>query len=181
MKQPTSHAKDPEAAAPLPDRRLPAIAAFAALAAGYCEWCERPRKGRDANKAAIQWLSRLNEGVLNLPKIPNREELPLAPRWHEIPDLRGDKHAHLGMFDWHYRKVFDPDPKGTDAPLLGWALDDLADVYRDLSGGLALYENGYPLNACHHWRMTYANHWGMHATGALVAIFFKHTKMRTQF
>ena len=172
MNHPIPDAADPAAADPLPDRRLPAIAAFATLAAGYCDWCEQPRKGRDPTKVAAHWLSRLNEAVLHLPKIPSREKLPDQPHGFDIPDSRRDKPKHLRMFNWHYRKVFDPDPNGTAPPLMGWALDDLADVYNDLSQGLALYESGYPLNACNHWRMSYTNHWGMHATGALVAMYF---------
>jgi hypothetical protein len=169
---PNSQTADAYAFRPTPNERLQVIATFAALAGGYCDWCEQRCKGRNPGKAAAQWLSRLNDDVFNLPKISHREKLPELPNWREVFNARQAKRTYLRMFNWHYRKVFDPDSNLAAAPLMGWALDDLADVYVDLSHGLALYESGYPLNASNHWQSTYANHWGMHATGALVGIYF---------
>lgn len=153
--------------------RLEAIAAFAVLARGYCAWCEQQRKGRNPRIAAAQWLSRLNEGVMYLPRVSLRERLPTPPRSLSLQARQARKRTHLGMFTGYYRKVFDAAPDGTEEPILGSVFDDLTGVYDDLSDGLALYDNGYPLNAQHHWHVMYRLHWGLHATGALVAIYFQ--------
>jgi Domain of unknown function (DUF5063) len=158
------------------DHRLVAIAGFAAVAQGYCDWCEQQRKGRNPGKAAAQWLSRLNESVLNLPHFSSREKLPPVPRVCELLDIRQDTRIHLNMFNWHYRKVFDLSPGSTEMPVIGWLQDDLTDVYNDLSRGLVLYENGYPLNACALWKSMHVSHWGMHATGAMMVIYLKKGK-----
>lgn len=155
------------------DPRLEAINTFAALARGYCEWCEHPRKGRHPGRLAMLWLSRVHEGVLNLPKVSRRESIPEGPGLRELQEREGRRRTHLYMFQTYYRKVFDPDPKGTEDPLLGSVVDDLVGVYSDLSNGLRLHENGYPLQACRQWVSSYENHWGMHATGALTAIYFE--------
>ena len=158
------------------DPRLPAISAFAAIARGYCDWCEHKRKGRDPDRLAAQWLCRVNEGVLNLPKVTWRERLPDAPDLRSLPPRQGERATHLAMFGGYYRKVFDPDPQGTEEPVLGSVFDDLRGVYGDLSEGLQLYENGYPLHACRHWVDMYLVHWGLHATGALTALYFERVR-----
>jgi hypothetical protein len=153
--------------------RLEAIAAFAALAKGYCDWCEQQRKGRNPRVAAAQWLSRLNEGIMNMPKATWKEQLPYPPNSWSLQARQTRSRIHLRTFNWQYRKVFDTAPDCTVEPFLGCVLEDLTGVYDDLSEGLALYDSGYPLSAQRHWQMMYILHWGLHATGALVAIYFK--------
>ncbi len=155
------------------DPRMETIAAFSTLAKDYCDWCEQRHKGRDPGRIAAQWLSRLNEGVLSLPKVSWREKLPLTPHLRDLSPRRRRRRAHLAVFHWTYRKVFDPDPQGTEEPLLGSVMVDLLGVYGDLSDGLRMYQNGYQLNACRHWVIMYENHWGIHVTGALNAIYFQ--------
>lgn len=156
-----------------PDPRLEAIAAFAVVARGYCDWCELQRKGRNPGITAAQWLSRLNDAVLGLPKVSWRENLPDAPRLRDLPPRQKGKRTHLRMFAWYYRKVFDPNPADTEEPLIGSIFDDLGGVYSDLAVGVVMFEAGYPLKACQHWKASYEIHWGLHATGALVALYFK--------
>jgi hypothetical protein len=48
--------------------------------------------------------------------------------------------------------------------------DDLADLYRDLKDGLALWHAGNPqsrTDAIWEWRFGFENHWGRHALSAL--------------
>lgn len=164
-----------------PELRLDAIAAFAVVARGYCDWCEQQHKGRNPGITAAQWLSRLNDAALGLPKVSWRESLPDAPRLRDLPPRQKGKRTHLRMFAWYYRKVFDPNPAETEEPLFNSVLDDLGDVYSDLAAGLATFEAGYPLQACQHWKASYENHWGMHATGALVALYFKNQRPTGQW
>ena len=102
-----------------------------------------------------------------------RERLPNPPLSVSLQARQATKRTLLGMFTGYYRNVFDAAPDGTEEPILGSVVDDLAGVYDDLSDGLVLYDNGYPLKAQHHWHVMYRLHWGLHATGDLVAIYFQ--------
>lgn len=48
--------------------------------------------------------------------------------------------------------------------------DDLADIYRDLVGPLALYRTGDHASATWYWHWGFHNHWGEHATMAIHAL-----------
>jgi hypothetical protein len=48
--------------------------------------------------------------------------------------------------------------------------DDLADIWRDLAGGLALSEARATADAVWEWRFSFRRHWGAHAVEALRAI-----------
>jgi len=76
--------------------------------------------------------------------------------------------SYLG--DWDaYAEVFDP-YEMDDTPVVGSLSDDLADVYRDLRRGLALFDaSNRPgkIDAVWDWRFHFHSHWGEHATGAL--------------
>lgn len=71
----------------------------------------------------------------------------------------------------HYRVVFDPhDFEAVDEPVWGSLSDDLADIYRDLAGGLSTCDEGSMENACFEWSFSYQFHWARHAVNALAAI-----------
>lgn len=53
---------------------------------------------------------------------------------------------------------------------IGDLADDLADVWRDLKGGLALYQAGHLNAAVWKWRFDFWGHWGKHATSAIYAL-----------
>lgn len=70
-----------------------------------------------------------------------------------------------------YRKVFDPhDFEEKDEPVTATLSDELADIYRDLAGGVTLARDGHIDDACFHWAMNYRIHWARHAVSALAAI-----------
>jgi hypothetical protein len=73
-------------------------------------------------------------------------------------------------FDY-YRVVFDPhDFEEKDEPVTGSLSDDLADIYGDLAGGVALAQAGHVDDACFYWALLYRSHWARHAVSALAAI-----------
>lgn len=102
-----------------------------------------------------------------------RERLPNPPLSVSLQARQATKRTILGIFTGYYRKVFDAAPDGTEEPILGSVVDDLAGVYDDLSDGLALYDNGYPLKAHQYWDVMCRLHGKLHATDALEAIYFQ--------
>ena len=53
---------------------------------------------------------------------------------------------------------------------IGDLADDVADIYRDLSAGLALVDAGHALEAQWELRFSFLTHWGRHASGAIRAL-----------
>jgi hypothetical protein len=79
----------------------------------------------------------------------------------------------LGNWDL-YHQVFDPteDNEAVSRTLA----DDIADIYRDLKGGLIFMEmrQGRPEeDAVWTWRLLFFSHWGKHAMDALLTIHFR--------
>jgi hypothetical protein len=77
--------------------------------------------------------------------------------------------------DWNlYHRVFDPTEDSES--IFGSLADDIADIYRDLKGGLALREarQGSPdAVAIWTWHLLFYSHWGKHAMDALLTIHFR--------
>ncbi len=69
----------------------------------------------------------------------------------------------------HYSEIFSP-LLPLEAPVVGDLADDLADIYRDLAAGLALYEAGSVEDALWHWGFNFQIHWGEHASSAIRAL-----------
>ena len=77
--------------------------------------------------------------------------------------------------DWDlYHQVFDP-TEDSEA-VFGTLADDIADIYRDLKGGLVFRETHQGLpdeDAIWTWRLLFYSHWGKHAMDALLTIHFR--------
>jgi hypothetical protein len=67
----------------------------------------------------------------------------------------------------YYGEIFNPLEVPPEEPGIGDLADDLADIHRDLSAGLDLYDRGDIAGAVWEWRYGMQNHWGEHATGAI--------------
>jgi hypothetical protein len=67
-----------------------------------------------------------------------------------------------------YWEVFDPFE--CNEPVAGSLSDDILDMDRDVSRGLALWDAGAEDAAVWEWRFSFEVHWGVHATSALRAI-----------
>jgi hypothetical protein len=102
----------------------------------------------------------------------NRTEIRKAritqEQWGDLYSLLKEK---LG--DWNlYSQVFDPtkDREAIDGSLA----DDIADIYRDLKGGLVVHHSDLApsTDILWEWRLGFYSHWGKHAIDALRTIHF---------
>ena len=86
----------------------------------------------------------------------------------EWSELYGALKSKTGTDD-QYWQVFDPSDQ---ASLVASSLaDDLADIYRELRGGLeALRSGAAPDDVMFEWRTSFDIHWATHAVGALSAL-----------
>ena len=72
-------------------------------------------------------------------------------------------------FDY-YGEVCDPSVLPPEGPAIGSLADDLADIDRDVVGGLRAFLAGRPAAAAEAWETWLWGHWGGHATGAIRAL-----------
>lgn len=149
----------------------PSASAFHAAAMAYCAWCHQPRTEPEAEQAreALRSLTKLHSAALDLPRSPPCGGDPVAPEvtddgWKAIYDsFQGLPFQYSGV-------VQAPHVDLPGEAVVGDLADDLADVYRDIKDGLALWEHGHPIEAVWHWRFHFAFHWGRHAADALRAL-----------
>lgn len=141
------------------------------MAAEYCSLIERRRRRstRALLRAVHRLLPRLYAEALCLK--PDRDSEPAEGRrmshdgwWKLYKSLQ----AQLGFFGF-YREVFDPFAR-QEEPILADLADDLADIYRDLKGGLTLWANGHRGAAVERWAEDFRIHWSEHASGAIRAL-----------
>jgi hypothetical protein len=144
------------------------IDGFAAIARGFCDWCEGSEQAATEHALAAGWLCKLYAAGLELP----HAELQAWEGGPEIPPLQLAKaKANLSGFNgWYYREFFDPHPLLDDDMCMGDAGDDLLDTYKDIKKGLILFDAGQAENASWHWAYLLRNHWGRHAVGAIFAL-----------
>ncbi|MCB9870508.1 MAG: DUF5063 domain-containing protein [Planctomycetes bacterium] len=158
----------PFPACPAPD----SVDAFACAAAEFVGWCEAAAGEPEAEAhAVLRHLVDLYSLALRL----HMRDCDLEPE----PVGRADDAAWRAVFERCaalpfscYASVFDPRSVRTGAAELdmGDLADDLADIYRDLTSGLSLYRAGHRETAEWDWCVSFRNHWGRHATGALRAL-----------
>lgn len=150
------------------DDRPSSVETFREHAIGFCSWCEGESLGTNREVMAAVWLARLHAAALLLPEAEpeNEEGLPELPAAQLTQAQR-----NLAPFaGWFYRTVFDPDPRNTEAPVMGDVGDDLLDTYKDVKAGCLLYDRAQHSDALWHWSLMHRIHWGKHAVGALAAL-----------
>jgi hypothetical protein len=132
----------------------------------YCSWAESPRDSQTQNVIeALSILSRLYSFALGLPDVFGEEDAPPIPDedWKRV-------YQRFGSLPFnYYSSCFDPHVVPGEEPVVSDAADDLADIWRDLKQGLALYEAGYIEAAVWEWRFHFYIHWGHHAVGVIYA------------
>jgi hypothetical protein len=167
------------AAMTIPDANLKALAAFAEIAAEYCRFIDSLRAGRPE-----RLYSTLETLLLNV-------HGGILPVQEEMAETKHPEYDALAMTHEQWQGIADVIevavcPETTD--LSGWhrsidtneavarlsecnagraegLSDDLADICRDLHGGLALWEAGTSdsrAEAAWQWRWGYEYHWGEH-------------------
>ena len=143
---------------------------FAEAAREYISWCESPAgEAYEEARLAIGHLTRLCALAVEFQRLPAAEfefEGRDADRktWQAV-------YLRCGALPFSdYATVFDPLQSPPGQPVTANLADDLADVYRDLVRGLALYLSGNKAEAEWEWRESFDNHWGRHASSALGAL-----------
>ncbi len=136
----------------------------------FCAWCKsKPdSKPKEAQKA-LSLLARLYSQALELE----------APK-----DFDSDIEAGgVGDDEWkmiferagalpfnYYSMVFNPFVVPPEEPVVGDLADDIADVYRDLSAGIAAFDNGQQAEAQWELYFSFHSHWGRHASSAIAVL-----------
>ncbi len=143
------------------------LEAFFDTATAFCTWAESiPAAPEDEANTAIRMLSKLLALAPELPDIFDEEDAPelTHEEWRVVYERFGDLPFN------YYLSYAEPHDTEDPAPVVGDVADDLADTWRDLKGGLALYHKGNYAAAAWEWRESFSTHWGRHAAGALYAL-----------
>jgi Domain of unknown function (DUF5063) len=178
---------------PYPLVQAPALSAFAILADDYCRLVEGHRNAdRELFlRAAHGLLPQLYVAGLALPTTnilfegEDTDDDEPEGALEEASELTRDP-DHGDHEEWHalyvslgaligernrYREVFDPYEPVTEVEITGSLADDLADIHRDLRGGLRKWMRGESGEALWEWRFLFEEHWGDHVTSALRALY----------
>lgn len=142
-----------------------ATARFASAARGYCLWAESPPGAGETDMlTARRHLASLIALALDLPDTAsgaNNTGTISPAAWRSIFQRFGELPVN------YYNNSVDPLHACGAEPSLGDLADDLADIWRDLKGGLVLFDEGHVTAAAFTWREGYIFHWGRHAASAL--------------
>jgi hypothetical protein len=151
----------------------PGVARFIELAREYRELLAGPRNaGVTVFLAQLHLcLARLYASALELPEVqPDRSEVEWEGKGSLTRSaLRADIQGALGAREY-YSEMFAPYELQGQAPVIGSLSDDLADIYADVSRGLAAWDAKEFHAAVWEWRFHFGHHWGEHVTGALRAL-----------
>jgi hypothetical protein len=172
---------------PSADANLKALVAFAETAAEYCRFIDSLRFGRPERLYTTleALLPQLHSRILpvrgEMPETKHPEHDALAmthQQWQETADIvkevvSSEVHDVSG---WH--KIVSAEESLAaigeyDANRAEALWDDLADIYRDLRSGLALWRTGAldgRAEASWQWRWCYENHWGEHLFRAMLTV-----------
>ena len=136
----------------------------------FCTWCRsEPGTASAEGQKAHSLLARLYADALSLDEPVKYDSDIEAPsvsneEWKEV-------YARAAALPFqHYSSYFDPSEVPPEDHEIGDLADDIADIYRDLSAGLALIDAGYVAEAQWGLRFSFLTHWGRHASGAIRAL-----------
>lgn len=143
------------------------VEAFVRAAESFRSLLDRRRAFEDvtAFTELAQSLAVLYAASLALPVVhlSDDDETSDAPP----PDVVVPEVVVLGEVDVYW-EFFNP---YVEDSVVGASLtDDIKDVYRDVVGGLLLFQRGEVEDAIWNWRFFRQNHWGDHAVDALRAL-----------
>lgn len=143
------------------------LEAFFHTATVFCIWAEgSPALPDEEAATAVSLLSRLYAQANELPELFDEEDAPRLSHeeWLVI-------YKRFGSLPFNFYAAYsDPHDVEDPTPGTGHLADDLADIWRDLKSGLALYEKGNHAAAVWEWRNSFNIHWGRHAAAALYAL-----------
>jgi len=141
--------------------------AFFHTSTAFCQWAEgSPALADDEAETALRLLSKLYAQALELPPLFDEEDAPdrSHDEWLAV-------HRRFAAMPFNFYAAYsEPHDAADPYPGIGDLADDLADIWRDLKRGLALYQKGNLAAAAWGWRNSFDTHWGRHAAGALYAL-----------
>ena len=112
---------------------------------------------RKLAKALDRLVCAHHEAAETMPDLTTTLE-PLPGDYKSLRQAAQRAFPDLGFYPWS-----DPRGKIGEDPLVGDALDDIADIARDLAEVAWRWENVSPADAGWHFRLLYQTHWGAHA------------------
>lgn len=153
-----------------------ATAQFRHAARAFIGWVDETASG-EAEAVDLRALHRvlleLQAAVLYLPSVTDDDLDDSADaakeRFEHSRQIQRALQACLPFSG--YSLVFDPLDENDRVAILTNLDDDLADIYFDVSDGIALADAGYHGDAVWHLRFSYFTHWGRHAVHAQTAIW----------
>jgi Domain of unknown function (DUF5063) len=143
------------------------IEQFADIVRRFCQWAEsEPQDPTSEARTARRLLAELYLQAIDLPKAPSDADAPeIAQEQYQSVFKR------FGALPFnYYSECFNPLAIPAEQPVTADLADDLADIWRDLKRGLALYESGSVEAAAWEWGFHFNTHWGHHTCGALYAL-----------
>jgi hypothetical protein len=144
----------------------------------YCSWVDS-RSGVDGDeeaKEALKVLAHLYSSALQVKRGECGKDVEEPGMTHEEWKKKFDRFGSLQV--GHYHEFFSPAKMEEEEPVVGNVADDLADIYRDLSDGLSMYDRGHTVEAMWEWKESFRTHWGRHAVSAMKAL---HTYLADQY
>lgn len=144
---------------------------FAEAAAAFCAWCESA-PGEDENAEAALAVGHLSKLYLFATDLAAPEDFDEDIDGEGSDDATWDAvFKRCAAFPFSlYGEVFHPHVVPSEEPVIGDLGHDIADIHRDLIGGVGLYRAGHVAEAQIDWRMGFEMHWGRHAISALRAL-----------
>lgn len=122
---------------------------FVAAARDFCAWAEgAPGEPASEANAALRHLLRLHQAALDLPDGFEDADAPRASdeEWEVV-------FRRFGALPFnYYAQCLEPLVVPCEEPVVSDLADDLADIWRDVKGGLALYDSGHPTAAVWEWK-----------------------------
>ena len=148
------------------------VESFVVAARGYCELIQQHAtiSRRELVRQAHERILTLYTVALHLPDVAPSEDDSMPPRmshdewWTLFMDLRDQ----LRDYDTYWVKH--PETAAPENPGRSPLADDLADIYRDLKNGLAIWDShtrNRTADAVWTWREGFQGHWGGHALNAI--------------
>lgn len=156
-------------------RALDPVEAFRETAESYCQVIDHVQENgaEDLIDRMLSLLPRLLHGAAELPAVEPLTDVEAPDTGHDAWSERfAAINDVLGAGTYAYWTTMavqaSPEPPGV---VYWWVADDLADIWRDLRGGLQLLAVGASMaDVVWEWRFTFESHWGAHAIEALRAL-----------
>jgi hypothetical protein len=136
----------------------------------FCNWCKTdPASAHEEGQRAHTLLARLYARALEL-EAPAQYDSDVEPKRIGDEEWKAVFKRGAALPFQYYSSYFDPSVIPPDEHEIGDLSDDIADIYRDLSAALALYDDGHETEAQREFHFSFVTHWGRHASGAIRAL-----------